>query len=348
MCNTDFNEFLQKLPKCEHHVHLEGTLMPEHLFQLAKKNNVELPTNMGGYESPEMLLERYNRFTDLQDFLDYYYVGMSVLKTEEDFEELAWKYFLKAKNDGVVHAEVFYDPQAHLERGHSVHKVTQGFNKACMRAEKELGISTRLIMCFLRHLPPADAVKVFNDSQHFFAQDLVHGIGLDSAELPFPPELFEDVFLLAKNSGIKRTAHAGEEGDWTYISRAIKFLDVKRIDHGINLVQNKELLAELAEKKTLLTVCPLSNVKLQCVKSVAELPIRELLDSKVHFSINSDDPAYFGGFILDNYYAVQAAFNLSILDWKFIASASINGSWISDESKDKLLADVEKIVSEFS
>jgi adenosine deaminase len=340
MCKTHLHNFLQELPKCEHHMHLEGALTPAVLFTLAKRNNISLPTDDEAFASPEALLARYDRFTSLDDFLHYYYIGMSVLVEASDFEDLAMDYFRHANVDGLAHAEVFFDPQAHLSRGISYSTVLTGFTAARQRAQKEFGITSELICCFLRHLPVPECVETFKnaDVQASFKNGAVTGIGLDSSEKPFPPELFEEIYAGAKELGIRRTAHAGEEGPPTFIANALDVLKVERIDHGIRLAEDEELLQKVAKDGTMLSVCPLSNVLLRCVKEVKEVPIRKFLDMGVKFSINSDDPAYFGGYVLDNYCAVQEAFDLSIAEWSGICRAGIEGSWCSQARKDELLA----------
>ncbi|KXT11192.1 hypothetical protein AC579_831 [Pseudocercospora musae] len=340
-------DFLRAIPKCEHHMHLEGALTPEVLFKLAAKNNISLPADDGAFTSSDALLARYHTFTSLDDFLHYYYVGMSVLIDASDFETLAWDYFTHAAADGIAHAEVFFDPQAHISRGVPYETVLSGFSAARKRAAAEIGISSELICCFLRHLPVADCRSTFalDKVQESFRSGSVIGIGLDSSEKPFPPEWFEDLYKDAKSLGLRRTAHAGEEGPSEYIQSALDVLRVERIDHGIRLAEDQQLLERVARDGTLLSVCPMSNVLLRCVRQVADLPIRKFLDSGVKFSINSDDPAYFGNhYLLDNYIAVQNAFQLSVADWNTICENSIRGSWCSDTRKAEMLAKLKEVV----
>ncbi|EFQ96596.1 hypothetical protein CFE70_008257 [Pyrenophora teres f. teres 0-1] len=358
MCKTRLHDFLADLPKCEHHLHLEGCLSPSLLFTLAAKNKISLPTadEDATYASPETLSERYSHFTNLDDFLQYYYRGIHVLVHQEDFEMLAWEYFTTAKRDGVHHAEVFFDPQSHTERGVSFDLVVEGFNAARRRAEKELGITSRLIMCFLRHMPvqsAADTMASAVAGGHFDVKEggkerAIAGLGLDSSEVGFRPELFVDQFREGKEWGLHRTAHAGEEGDPSYISGALDTLHAERIDHGIRLIEDSELLGRVVENKVLLTVCPLSNVCLQAVKHISEVPIKTFLDAGVMFSINSDDPAYFGGYILSNYCAVQEAFDLSMDEWKTVAKNSIHGSWLGEGRKTELLATLDACMSRYA
>ncbi|KAL9584881.1 MAG: hypothetical protein Q9212_001843 [Teloschistes hypoglaucus] len=347
MCQSPLHPLLAALPKCEHHMHLEGSLSPSLLNSLAHRNCLSLPSpdEDPAFASPSALTDRYARFTSLDDFLRYYFIGMSALIHAEDFEALAWEYFVRAHADGVVHAEVFFDPQAHTSRGIRYETVVNGFAAACRRAEKELGISTKLILCFLRHLPVSDAVSAFNIAKDDLTNGRLAGIGLDSSEKGFPPGAWKGIYDEAKASNIKRTAHAGEEGPVEYIREALETLNIERIDHGLRLADDETLMREVARRKILVTLCPLSNVWLHCVNSVAELPIRTFLKEGVHFSLNSDDPAYFGGhYILDNWCAVQEAFSLTVDEWKSIASAGITGSWCEASRKDVLLSNLDAVV----
>ncbi|KAB8300490.1 hypothetical protein EYC80_000655 [Monilinia laxa] len=349
MCGKGMKQFLTELPKCEHHIHIEGSLSPALLFELAKTNNITLPDSAtdASFESPEALESRYERFTSLNDFLHYYYIGMSVLIKAADYESLAYEYLTKANRDGVHHAEIFFDPQAHTERGIAYNTVVEGLSAGLKRAEKDFGITSKLILCFLRHLSAEDANTTYQEavSLGHFSDGTVAAIGLDSSEVGFPPEIFREIYESAEAKGIHRTAHAGEEGDPSYISRALDICKVERIDHGIRLAEDENLLKRVAEQGTMLTVCPLSNVRLRCVENVGQLPIRKFLDAGIKFSINSDDPAYFGGYILDNYVAVQEAFDLNLKEWKYIATSAIEGSWCDDERKAVLLSKVEECVN---
>ncbi|KAL9123050.1 MAG: hypothetical protein Q9187_000401 [Circinaria calcarea] len=331
-------------------MHLEGSLSPDLLFSLARQNEVSLPSPAEdpSFASPSHLLDRYARFTSLDDFLHYYFIGMSVLLTVEDFEALAWEYFCRANKDGVVHAEVSFDPQAHTGRGVAYKTVVEGFVRACRRAEKAFGMSTLLILCFLRHLPVPEAASTFEAAKGDLLDGTLAGIGLDSSEKGFPPELFKTVYQTARETGIRRTAHAGEEGDAESVKGAIEHLDVMRIDHGIRIADDEGLIDEVARKGYLVTMCPLSNVRLQCVKSVKDLPIRTFLDRGINFSVNSDDPAYFGGYILDNYCAVQETFGLSMKEWERIATAAVNGSWCDDNRKGALMHALEGVIKKYS
>ena len=349
MCRSPLHPFLVALPKCEHHMHLEGSLSPQLLFTIAARNKIQLPSASDdqSFASAEALLDRYTNFTSLDDFLQYYFIGMSALVYAQDFEELAFEYFLRAKADGVMHAEVFFDPQAHTGRGIRYTTVLEGFTDACKKAETQLGITTKLILCFLRHLPVAEAQAPFNEAKDDLMSGTLSGIGLDSSEKGNPPSAWREIYANAKSSKIRRTAHAGEEGPVEYIREAIRELDVERIDHGFRLAEDKELMREVAERRLLVTLCPLSNVRLRCVREVKELPVKTFLEAGVKFSINSDDPAYFGGYIQDNYCAVQEAFDLSIAQWESIARAAITGSWCDDNRKEAMSRELETVLDRY-
>ncbi|PVH15975.1 adenosine deaminase [Candidozyma duobushaemuli] len=335
-CSSRFTGFLKDLPKCEHHLHIEGTLEPALLFALAARNNIELPEWFP--QTVEACNKRYSEFADLQDFLNHYYVGMGVLIHEEDFYDLAMAYFEHAHRDGCLHSEVFFDPQGHVERGISVDKVVNGLHRACKDAAAKFGTTQMLIMCLLRHLPSSSGMETLASAEKYYESGVISGLGLDSAEKPFPPELFEECYtsLKEKFPEVRLTAHAGEEGDHTYVTKALDVLKVSRVDHGVNSKQSEALMDRLVKNDTLLTMCPLSNVKLQVVKDVDELPYREFFDKGISFSINSDDPAYFGGYILDNYVAVQTRFGFSVKEWCTIVLNGINGSWCGEKRKQEL------------
>lgn len=327
-------------------MHLEGCLEPDLFFTLAKANGISLPSHDHAFSSEAALRARYKDFTSLDDFLHYYFIGMSVLIRASDFEALAWSYFVKARDHGVHHAELFFDPQAHLSRGVSYGTIIAGFARARGRAQTELGLTSELVCCFLRHLPVHGSLAVFEDQQvqESFADGTVVGIGLDSSELNFPPHLFDEIYRRAGALGLRRTAHAGEEGPAAYIADSIDLLGVERVDHGVKLHLDEQLMKRVAEKRLMLTVCPLSNVMLRCVDHVGDVPIRKFLDAGVRFSINSDDPAYFGGYILDNYCAVHEVFNLSLQEWAGISRVGIEGSWCSTERKREMLAALDDLV----
>jgi adenosine deaminase len=349
MCKSPLHPLIESLPKVEHHIHLEGALEPDLLFQLAARNSIKLPTEDEAFANENTLLRRYQQFTSLDDFLHYYYIGMSVLISAADFEALATHYFKKSSADGVKHTEVFFDPQAHLSRGVSYSTVLQGFLNAKAKAEQEHGMSINLIVCFLRHLPVQDSLAVFDleEVQRSFTDGHIIGIGIDSSEANFPPHLYIDLYRKAEILNLHKTAHAGEEGPAKYIAGALDDLRVERIDHGLRLATDPEIMARVAKDGVLLTLCPTSNVLLRCVEAMSDVPIREFLDNGVKFSINSDDPAYFRAYIMDNYCAVQEAFNLSSDDWQVICKNGIEGSWCHLERKAQLLDELNSVISKW-
>jgi adenosine deaminase len=291
----DLHTLLRQMPKAELHIHIEGSLEPELIFALAQRNGVALP-----YASVEALRAAY-AFTDLQSFLDIYYAGASVLLNEEDFHDMAWAYFLRAKADNVVHAELFFDPQTHTERGVPMATVIQGLRRACDRARDELGISGALILCFLRHLSEDAAMQTLEEALPYRTQFI--GVGLDSSERGHPPEKFARVFARCGEMGLHRVAHAGEEGPPEYIWNALDVLKVERIDHGVRCVEDGALVQRLAQERVPLTVCPLSNVKLCVYGEMKDHALPALLAAGLCATINSDDPAYFGGYMNDNFIA---------------------------------------------
>ncbi|HEX5685615.1 MAG TPA: adenosine deaminase [Ideonella sp.] len=290
---------LRAMPKAELHIHIEGSLEPELIFKLAERNGVKL-----SYPSVEALRAAY-AFTDLQSFLDIYYAGASVLLKEEDFFDMAWAYFERAAADNVVHAELFFDPQTHTERGVPIGTVIRGLHHACQRAHAELGISASLILCFLRHLSEDAAFAVLEEALPYRAH--VIGVGLDSSERGHPPEKFARVFARCRELGLHIVAHAGEEGPPAYIYSALDVLKVERIDHGVRCVDDPALVKRLAAERMPLTVCPLSNVKLCVFKTLAEHNLPQLLQAGLAATINSDDPAYFGGYLNENFVQTFAA-----------------------------------------
>lgn len=340
MCQTELHNLLLDLPKVEHHMHLEGSLEPDLLFEFATRNKIDLPKDDEAFASVKDLLARYRRFTGLDDFLHYYFIGMTTLITQDDFEALAYSYFKKAYSHNVVHAEVFFDPQAHTSRGVKFETVVDGFKKAQERAKGDFGLTSELIVCLLRHLAPADCHQAYLEALPHLKNGKLRGLGLSSTEQGNPPHLFREIYEDAKKHGLRLTAHAGEEADVGYMRSAVHDLGCTRIDHGIKLTDDIELLNRFAREKILVTMCPKSNVELNCVKHISELPIREYLDAKVPFSINSDDPAYFGGYIQENYCGVQEAFNLSVEEWAEIALNAITLSWCSEERKDQVLKEL--------
>ncbi len=322
---------LRSLPKAELHLHIEGTLEPELAFELAARNGVTLP-----FDDVDDLRRRYD-FDDLQSFLDLYYSCMTVLRTERDFTDLALAYFARAHADGVAHVEMFCDPQVHARGGVAVETVLDGLLAAFDIAGERWGITGGLIVCIVRDQPVASAEALL-DALAPHAHRII-GIGLDSAEVGYPPALFEKVFARAGELGLRRVAHAGEEGPAEYIWQALRLLNVERIDHGIRAVDDLELLSHLADHRIPLTLCPLSNVRLQAVSGLDAHPLRTLIDAGVVVTINSDDPAYFGGYVGDNYAAV-AGLGLSRSELAGLAENSIAASFASVERKDELVAHV--------
>ena len=336
--------FIRAMPKCELHLHIEGyslgvylltagTLSPELLLRLAVKNKIALPSI---YSSLPALKQRYENFSDLQDFLNFYYQGIDVLQDESDYEELAYDYFRHAYSDGIHHAELFFDIQTHTSRSISSHTVVNGLLRGFRRAKQTFGISSDLIVCFVRHEDEASALKEFLWLEQYFASGEIIGIGLDSAELPHPPENFAQLYLEADKRGLRKCAHAGEEGPPQYVRTVINHLKVHRVDHGIRSIEDEELCKELARRKIPLTVCPLSNVKLQCIPSMNHSPIPQLLEYGIVVTINSDDPAYFGGYLLDNMIALQDAFGWDVKVWETLCLNGIEASFCSNERKEEL------------
>jgi adenosine deaminase len=348
-----------RLPKCEHHIHIEGSLTPELLFALSAKNRVPLPsaTEDPAFASPQALEERYARFSSLDDFLAYYYIGMRVLVSREDFSDLAYSYLTRtARVANLRHAEVFFDPQAHLERGVSIETVVEGLLDGGRRAEAEIagaGDSSRrltvmFVPCLLRHFSVENSEACFElmRGKGYFADGSLAGLGLCSTELAKPPQDWAGIFAAAGEAGMRRTAHAGEEGPAGYVIGALDSLGVQRIDHGVRAAEDEAVMERLAREGVMLSVCPLSNVRLRGVERIEQVPIRKFLDRGVKFSINSDDPAYFSGWLQDNYCAVQDAFGLSRDEWKTIATNAVQGSWCGEERKKEILGEVEEVFRE--
>lgn len=316
---------LRRMPKAELHIHIEGSLEPELIFQLAERNGVKLP-----YESVEALRAAY-AFTDLQSFLDIYYAGASVLLKEEDFFDMAWAYLQKAAAENVVHTEIFFDPQTHTARGVPMGTVIQGLHHACQRAHQEFGISAKLILCFLRHLSEEDAFATLEAAlpyRHHFI-----GVGLDSSELGHPPEKFARVFARCRELGLHVVAHAGEEGPPAYVWSALDVLQVERIDHGVQAIHDPALMQRLAQECVPLTVCPLSNVKLCVFPTLAQHNLKQLLDAGLCVTVNSDDPAYFGGYLNDNFVQLFEALELGPREAYQLAFNSFEASFADAATK---------------
>ncbi len=334
----DMNVFIRDIPKAELHLHIEGTLEPETLFRLAERNGIRIK-----FDSVEALRQAY-RFNNLQSFLDIYYEGAGVLQKENDFYELTWEYLLKAKDQNVRHVEIFFDPQTHTERGIAFETVINGIYHALSDGARNLNISFCLIMCFLRHLPESDAMETLSQALDF--KDKITGVGLDSSESGHPPSKFIRVFEKARKEGFMTVAHAGEEGPPEYIWEAIQDLKVHRIDHGVRALEDKSLINELKRRRIPLTVCPLSNVKLRVFKDIREHSFKTLFDQGLCVTVNSDDPAYFGGYVVENYLALQNAFQLTRDDIAQLAVNSFNAAFISQDKKDIFIDQIKKFMAE--
>ena len=329
-------QLLRTAPKAELHIHIEGSLEPELIFELARRNGVALP-----YPSVDALRKAY-AFSDLQSFLDIYYAGASVLITETDFDAMAWAYFQRAAHDNVVHCEVFFDPQTHTARGIDTGVVIRGLDAAARRAEAELGLSVRLILCFLRHLSEDDALATLEAALPY--RELFIGVGLDSSEMGHPPEKFERVFAKARALGLRVVAHAGEEGPPAYIRAALDVLHAERIDHGVRCVEDPELVARLARERIPLTVCPFSNVKLCVFPDLEKHNVPELLAAGLCVTINSDDPAYFGGYLNDNLVQLfESLPQLGARDAYTLLRNSIEASFVDDEDKALWIEELESV-----
>jgi adenosine deaminase len=331
----NLDTFIAGLPKAELHMHIEGSLEPEMMFALARRNRVAIP-----FPTVEALRAAYD-FSRLQDFLDLYYQGAAVLRAEEDFRDLALAYFDRAAADGVVHAEIFFDPQTHTGRGLPLRVVVEGLLAAMAQARARHGLTSKLILCFLRHLPESDAFATLEAAEPWL--DKIAGVGLDSSELGHPPEDFARVFAAAGDAGLKRVAHAGEEGPPGYVVQALDLLRIDRLDHGNRALEDPALTARLAREAMTLTVCPLSNLKLCVVADMAEHPIARMLRLGLRATVNSDDPAYFGGYINDNYRAVAGL--LSRGDLIALARNSFLGSFLPPEDIARHLAAVDAFVA---
>ncbi|WP_413455649.1 adenosine deaminase [Glutamicibacter sp. FR1] len=327
-----------KLPVAELHIHLEGTLEPEMIMELAAKNGVELP-----YASVDQLRAKYE-FSNLQSFLDLFYENMVVLRTAEDFREITLAYLQRAHDSGVRHVELFFDPQAHIQRGLGLGDVIAGIRAGLNVGLERWGISHKLIACFWRHAPAAEAMelmKLMVAEKHD-----IDGIGLDSSELGFPPELFQEVFDYARAHGLHVVAHAGEEGPADYIWQALDLLKVERVDHGIRCLDNPALVQRLVEEQMPLTVCPLSNIRLRAVDTMADHPLPEMLEKGMKVSVHSDDPAYFGGYMDANFASLMESFNFSTEQLATLASNSFESTFLDKASKQELLAEVQTWVQQ--
>lgn len=329
-------DLIKKLPKAELHLHIEGSLEPELMFRLAKKNNIEIP-----YKDIEDVRNAYN-FTNLQTFLDIYYAGANVLITKDDFYDLTWEYVLKCVEDNVIHTEIFFDPQTHTARGIAFETVITGIKEALVDAKEQYGITSCIIMCFLRHLSQQDAFETLEQALAF-KEDII-GVGLDSSELGNPPSKFTEVFKKAKDEGFKLVAHAGEEADFSYIYEALDLLDINRIDHGVQSIHSAALMQRLKEEQIPLTVCPNSNIELKVFDTYSEHNIKELLDFGLNISVHSDDPAYFKGYINQNFINLYENLPLSEDDIITLVKNSFRSSFIDDDLKETYLAKVDLVL----
>lgn len=332
-------DLLRRMPKAELHIHIEGSLEPELIFALAQRNGVSLP-----YANVEALRRAY-AFTNLQSFLDIYYAGASVLLSEQDFYDMARAYFVKAAEDHVLHAELFFDPQTHTARGVAMETVVKGLHRACVDAKAELGVSGLLILCFLRHLSEEDAFATLEQALPF--RDHIVGIGLDSGEVGNPPEKFARVFARCRQLGFRLVAHAGEEGPPAYVWTALDLLKVERIDHGVQSTHDAALMQRLAQDRIALTVCPLSNLKLCVFPDLASHTLGQLLSAGIAATVNSDDPAYFGGYMNDNFTQTFAALPLGAAEAYTLARNSFEASFIEPSAKQAFINQLDESFATF-
>ena len=336
--NAELIELVKQLPKTELHLHIEGSLEAQMVMEMARRNRITLP-----FKSMEQLKALYD-FKDLQSFLDLYYLATNVLQTEQDFFDLTWAYLQRCDLENIVHTEIFFDPQSHTDRGISFQVVIDGISAALAKAEAELGISNRLIMCFLRHLPQDEALATWQMAEPFL--DRIDGVGLDSAERDYPPSLFEDVFRRALDAGLRTVAHAGEEGPPAYIRQAIELLRVSRIDHGVRVSEDPDLARQLAKEQIPLTVCPLSNTRLCVYESMHDHPIIDLLDAGLLITVNSDDPAYFGGYLKQNYAAVIEALSPSQEQVVQLVKNGFTASFLDRAAKESWRGKIDRQVND--
>ena len=317
--------FIKKVPKSELHLHIEGSLEPELMFKLSKRNKVEIP-----FKSIEEIKSAYN-FSNLDSFLKIYYEGSNVLISEEDFFDLTWEYILRCKQDNIVHAEIFFDPQSHTERGIEFNTVLSGIHKALEKANSELGITSKIIMCFLRHLDEEPCFQVLKEATKH--KDKIIGVGLDSSEKGNPPQKFKNLFEAASKEGFLTVAHAGEEGPPEYIWDSLNLLKVKRIDHGVQCLKDDKLVEKLRQNNIPLTVCPLSNIKLCVFDKLEKHNLKKMLDKGLRVMVNSDDPAYFGGYLNTNLIETAKALKLSLEDIKTLIQNSFKSSFLDEKTK---------------
>ena len=328
------DSYIAGLPKAELHLHIEGSLEPEQMFEFAQRNKVAIP-----FDSVEAVRAAYD-FSNLQDFLDIYYAGANVLQTEQDFHDMALAYFRRAAADNVRHAEIFFDPQTHTDRGLPFSIAADGLLAGMKTAEQALGVSSRLILCFLRHLDEEAAFDTLKQAEPWL--DRIVGVGLDSSEVGHPPSKFQRVFARARDMGLKLCAHAGEEGPPQYVHEALDLLHIDRMDHGNRSMEDEGLIRRLADEQMTLTVCPLSNLKLCVVHDLKDHPVPEMLRRGLHVTLNSDDPAYFGGYVNQNYVELANAVGLTREQVTRIARNSFEGSFLSEAEKARHLAEIDR------
>ena len=328
----NLEEFIKKSPKAELHLHIEGTLEPELMFFLAKRNNIEIP-----FKNIDDVKKAYN-FSNLDSFLKIYYEGAKVLLEEQDFFDLTWAYITKCKEENIVHTEIFFDPQTHTGRGVDFNKVINGIFNALKKGEKEFGLSFKIIMCFLRHLDEKECFKILDNAIDH--KDKIFGVGLDSSEKGNPPKKFEKLFKKALENKFITVAHAGEEGPPDYIWEALNLLNVHRIDHGVQCLKDEKLVEKLTKSQIPLTVCPLSNVKLKVFNNLKDHNLKKMLKKKLMVMINSDDPAYFGGYLNKNFIEVQKALNLSYEEVKTLLVNSFKSSFMKDTKKEEWISKI--------
>ncbi len=333
MNTTSIKKFIEGIPKTELHLHIEGTFEPELMFKIAKRNNKKIK-----YASVEQLKKAYS-FNNLQEFLDIYYAGANVLIEEQDFYDLTWAYLAKVHEQNVVHVELFFDPQTHTDRGISFDTVIRGIYRALEDGKEKLGISFKLIMSFLRHLDEASAFITLEHALPY--KKWISAVGLDSSEVGNPPSKFKRVFAKAREEGFLTVAHAGEEGPSEYIWEALDLLKVSRIDHGNRCLEDNILVERLVEMQMPLTVCPLSNLELKVVTDLKDHPMAKMLELGLMATVNSDDPAYFGGYMNENYLSIAEALNLSKQQITELAKNSFKASWLSDQEKDQMIAKID-------
>ena len=325
-------KFIKKIPKAELHLHIEGTLEPDHLFELAKRNNIQIPFN-----NVNEVKSAYN-FSNLDSFLKIFYQGSRVLVKEQDFFDLTWAYVLKCKENNVVHAEIFFDPQTHVNRGIDFDTVINGIYKALLKANKEFGLTFKIIMCFLRHLDEASGFEILDKA--LVHKDKIVGVGLDSSEINNPPRKFEKLFRKSIEKGFLTVAHAGEEGPPEYIWEALNLLKIKRIDHGVQCLHDEKLVQKLRNDQIPLTVCPLSNIKLRVFNKLKEHNLKKMLNKELMVMVNSDDPAYFGGYINKNLIDCQIALNLSMKEVKTLIINSFKSSFLEEREKKEWISKI--------